>query len=111
MDFEKQDSSSKEGVNGRIFSDGSLPEGLFMPTDAGEFWETHRGLKSRHIQFLALGTYFFHFLVGLRLMYIYRWMYRYWIVCGLWPGAVPGRPCPFAHVVHRYVFDYLGCYE
>jgi amino acid transporter len=57
MDFEKQDSSSKEGVNGRIFSDGSLPEGLFMPTDAGEFWETHRGLKSRHIQFLALGTY------------------------------------------------------
>ena len=70
MDFEKQDSSSKEYVNGRISSNGSSPEGLFMPTDAGEFGETHRGLKSRHIQFLALGTYSFNFLVGLRLMYM-----------------------------------------
>ena len=58
MDFEKQDSSSKDGVNKRIFSNGDSPDGgLFMSadTDAGQFGETHRGLKSRHIQFLALG--------------------------------------------------------
>jgi amino acid permease len=59
MDFEKQD-SSKESVNRRIFSNESLQaEGLFPSTDVGQFGETHRGLKSRHIQFLALGTYHF----------------------------------------------------
>jgi amino acid permease len=58
MDFEKQDRSYKDGVNKKIFTNGSSSdEGLFKSTDAGEFGETHRGLKSRHIQFLALGSY------------------------------------------------------
>lgn len=61
MNFEKQNCVHK-GVNTRTFSNKSSPdEGLFtadIPTGGG-VGETHRGLKSRHIQFLALGTDFF----------------------------------------------------
>jgi yeast amino acid transporter len=83
MDFEKQHSSYKEGVSRRIFSNGSSPdEELFRHGGAGEFGETHRGLKSRHIQFLALGMYLSPSSVRLGLMSIDRWMYWHWTVRG-----------------------------
>jgi amino acid transporter len=59
MDSEKHD-GSKQGIYGGVCSDESSPdEGLFTQDDVGKVRATHRGLKSRHIQFLALGIYFF----------------------------------------------------
>ena len=112
MDFEKRDSSSKDGVDRRVFSNGSWPdEGLFQPVPAKEFGQTHRGLKSRHIQFLALGTYFLLFCIELILILKTRWMYWHWIVCGVWPSVVACWTCSFAHVLYCHVFDYLGRHE